>query len=127
MAAAKSELSQMHNCARFKAIVVAKLSRRERLCAQEGLILLTRKKSGEAKGCLVYNDKQTRNWISREDKSSPTVLVLAESLMFTCTIDAFERRDIMTLDIPNAYIQASVPLQQVEDRIIMKVRGNLVE
>ena len=88
-------------------------------------MLLTRKKSGEVKGQLVYNGKETRNWISCEDKSSPTVL--AESLMLTCAVDAFERRDIMTLDIPNAYIQASVPLQEVGNRIIMKVRDDLVE
>ena len=33
----------------------------------------------------------------------------------------------MTLDIPNAYIQVSVPLQEVGSRILMKVRGDLVE
>ena len=88
-------------------------------------MLLTRKKSGDIKGRLVYNGKETRNWISRKDKSSPTVL--AESLMLTCAVDAFKKRDIMTLDIPNAYIQASVPLQKVGERIIMKVRGDLVD
>ena len=70
-------------------------------------MLLARKKSGDVKGRLVYNGKGTRSWISREDKSSPTVL--NESLMLTCAVDAFERRDIMSLDIPNAYIQVEVP------------------
>ena len=50
VAAAKSELSQMHDRSGFRAISVAELSRRETLRAQEGLMLLTRKKSGEAKG-----------------------------------------------------------------------------
>ena len=33
----------------------------------------------------------------------------------------------MTLDIPNAYIQVEVPVKEVGDRIVMKVRGDLVE
>ena len=83
-------------------MAVSELARLERKRAQEDLMLLTRKQSGERKGRLVYNGKGTQEWISREDKSSPTVLT--ESLMLTCAIDAQEGRDIMTLDIPNAYI-----------------------
>ena len=79
----------------------------------------------EYKGRLVYNGKNTREWISREDKSSPTVLT--ESLMLTCTVDAAEGQDVMSLDIPNAYIQALVPAQGVGNRIVMKARGKLVE
>ena len=89
MTGAKEELSQMHERVGFCAIAVAELTRRERKCAQEGLMLLTRKKSGDIKGRLVYNGKGTRSWISREDKSSPTVL--NESLMLTCAVDAFQK------------------------------------
>ena len=88
-------------------------------------MLLTRKKSGEVKGRLVYNGKGTQSWISRKDKSSPTVL--NESLMLTCAVDAFQGRDVMTLDIPNAYIQAEVPKMKKGERIMMKVRGELVD
>ena len=44
VAGAKAELSQMHDRAGFRAIAVAELTRRERKRAQEGLMLLTRKK-----------------------------------------------------------------------------------
>ena len=54
-------------------------------------------------------------------------MVLNESLMLTCAIDAFQRRDIMSLDIPNAYIQAELPKQKKGERIVMKVRGELVD
>ena len=118
---AKKELSQMHSRVGFKAVAVAELTRLERQRAQEGLMLLTRKKSGDVKGRLVYNGKGTRSWVSREDKSSPTVL--NESLMLTCAVDAYEMRDVMTLDIPNAYIQAEVPKMKRGERIVMKVRG----
>ena len=115
----------MHERVGFRAVAVAELTRREQKRAQEGLMLLTRKKSGDIKGRLVYNGKGTRSWISREDKSSPTVL--NESLMLTCAVDAYEKRDIMSLDIPNAYIQAAVPEKEKGERIIMKICGKLVD
>ena len=121
----KKELTQMHERVGFCAVAVSELSRRERQRAQEGLMLLTRKKSGEINGRLVYNGKGTRSWISREDKSSPTIL--NESLMLTCAINPFEKCNIMTLNIPNAYIQAEVPPQEKGERIVMKIRGKLVD
>jgi hypothetical protein len=48
--------------------------------------------------------------------------------MLTAVIDATERRDVMTSNIPNAFIQAE--LDQVEDggeRIMMKITGVLVD
>ena len=88
-------------------------------------MLLTRKKTGDCKGRLAYNGKPTRLWLGNEDKSSPTVL--CESIMITCAVDAYERRKTMSMDIPNAYIQTDVPIQEKGERIIMKVRGKLVD
>ena len=43
-------------------------------------------------------------------------------------IDAKENRDVMTADIPNAFIQAHMPkLENGEDRVIMKITGVLVD
>ena len=70
-------------------------------------MFLTEKKTKEIKGRLAYNGKPTRDWISREDKSSPTAHT--ESILLTSGIDAMEGRDMMTLDIPNAFIHAHVP------------------
>jgi len=63
--------------------------------------------------------------MDKEDKSSPTVLT--ESLFLTCAIDAYEGRDIMSLDIPNAFIQTGMPQKERGERIIMKVSGKLVD
>ena len=123
--AAKCELSQMHQRRCYRAIAVKELTRQERQRAVEGLMLLTRKKSGDVKGRLAYNGKPTRKWITKEEKSSPTVLT--DSIMLTYAIDANQRRDIMTLDVPNAFIQTGMPPKKVEEQIIMKVRGVLVD
>ena len=47
--------------------------------------------------------------------------VLTESLFVTCAIDLHERRDVMVVDILNAFIQASIPKREKGDRIIMKI------
>lgn len=88
-------------------------------------MLLTKKNYGDIKGRLVYNGKKTRDWISREDKSSPTGLT--ESFMLSCTVDFYERREVMSMDIPNVAIQARVLKQEIGNRIIMKIRGRLVD
>ena len=88
-------------------------------------MILTRKRCGTVKGRLAYNGKKMRDWISKEDKSSPTVL--NESIMLTSAVDAYEQRDVMTCDIPNAFIQTEAPRKDKGERIIMKVRGRLVD
>ena len=59
--AVKAELKQMHQRTCFRAITVAELTRIERQWSQEGLMLLTRKRSGKVKGRLAYNGKPTRD------------------------------------------------------------------
>ena len=105
--------------------MVAELTRQERVRAQEGLMLLTRKRSGSVKGRLAYNVKATRDWISKENTSSPTVGT--DSIMMTCAVDSFERRDVMTSDVPNAFIQTDAPEKEIGERVIMKIRGKLVD
>ena len=46
--------------------------------------------------------------------------------MITATIDARENRDVMTADVPNAFIQTELPKIDGEDRIVMKITGALV-
>ena len=77
------------------------------------------------KGRLAYNGKKTREWISREDKSSPTAHT--ESILLTSAIDGHKPRDVMTMDVPNAFIQVLLPIDPHGDRVIMKVRGLLVD
>ena len=76
----------------------------------------------------MYNDKPTREWLSREDSSSPTAST--EGVFLTAVVDAKEERDIMSSDIPNAFIQTKMPkinVEQGDERIIMKITGKLVD
>merc|ERR1712155_143880 len=42
-------------------------------------------------------------------------------------IDSIEGRDIMSADIPNAFIQAKLERKSSDERVIMKITGKLVE
>ena len=75
---------------------------------------------------MVYNGKPTREWMSREDVASPTAAT--ESVILTAAIDALEFRDVMTSDIPNAFIQAEMPpIEYGDEKILMKITGTLVD
>jgi hypothetical protein len=71
--AATKELKQLHNCVCFEPISVADMSQSEIQKSMEALMLLTEKRDGTIKGRMVYNGKPTREWLSREDSTSPTV------------------------------------------------------
>ena len=56
---------------------------------------------------------------------SPTAST--ESLFLLAIIDAYERRDVMVNDVPNAFIQAPNVIKDGRDRLIMKITGVLVD
>ena len=124
--AATKELDQLHRRHCFEPIHVKDLTPSERRKAQVALMFLTRKRDDSIKGRMVYNGKPTRGWIDREEAASPTVS--QESLFFLAGIDAKENRDVMSGDVPNAFIQAPMPTRKEgEDRVIMKITGVLVD
>ncbi len=51
----------------------------------------------------------------------------AEAVMLTCVIDAHEDRDIVVVDIPNAFIQTVVNEEDAEHCVIVRIRGPLVD
>ena len=125
-AAVTKELDQLHQRNCFSPVDIATLSSEEKRKAQEALMFLTEKRDGTVKGRMVYNGKPTREWLSREDSASPTAAL--ESIMLTAVVDAKEERDVMTADVPNAFIQTEMPpLEDGEERVIMKITGVLVD
>lgn len=125
-AASSKEIDQLHRRNCFTPISIDDMTGSEKAKAMEALMFLTEKRDGTIKGRMVYNGKPTREWLSREDSASPTAA--QESIMITAVIDAKEHRDIMTADIPNAFIQTKMPdPEHGEDRVTMKITGVLVD
>jgi hypothetical protein len=121
--AAFGEMKQLHDRATFEPIDISKLTKKELSMAMESLIFLVEKRDGRIKARACANGSTQRKYLSKEDGTSPTVMT--ESVLMTATIDAGEGRDVMTNDVPNAFPQTDVPLDG--ERIIMKVRGPLVD
>jgi hypothetical protein len=48
--------------------------------------------------------------------------------MITSVVHAHEGRDVMTADVPNAFVQTELPKTKInEDRVVMKITGALVD
>jgi hypothetical protein len=91
--------------------------------ATASLIFLNEKRDGDTvKARMCANGSTQQVYISREEATSPTVSL--EAIIATGVIDAKQRRDVMTLNIPNAFVQTKIALD--EDKIIMKIQGQLM-
>lgn len=73
---------------------------------------------------MVHNEKPMREWLTKEDTTS--LMVAIYSLFYTIIIDAKENQDIMTADVPNAFIQTALDRKEGKEIIIMKITGVLV-
>jgi hypothetical protein len=89
----------------------------------ESHMFLKHKKDVTVKGRMVAGGNKQRGTIVKADTSSPTVSL--ESVLLTSVIDAEERREVATIDIPNAFVQTK--LENEEDKAIMRLRGKLAE
>ena len=67
--------------------------------------------------------------MSKDEAASPTTAT--DSVLLTGTIEAKQERDVMSLDVPNAFVQTEIPLKDKEGNDLMKVvmiiRGKLVD
>jgi hypothetical protein len=85
-------------------------------------MFLKQKRGGKIKGRTVASGNKQRDYISKEDASSPTVAT--ESVLLSCIIDAEEERDVAVVDIPNAFVQTRA--ENEKDMAFIKIRGILV-
>ena len=97
------EMDQLYYHSCFTPISVAKVTPTERRNLQQAIMFLGEKPDGTIKGRMVYNEKPTREWLSREE--SPTAAL--KSIILTEVIDAHKECDIMTCNILlNAFTHA---------------------
>ena len=110
--AANDEMQQLHERECFTPVRIGDLNRNEWKKVQMALLYLSQKRDSKIKGRCVYNGKPTREWLGREESASPTVAL--ESIMLTAVIDTYEGHDVMTADVPNAFIQ--MPIEQIDGK-----------
>jgi hypothetical protein len=74
------------------------------------LMFLKRKRCGKIKARGCADGRPQREYISKDESSSPTVSIYA--LMTSCLMDAIEKRKVATCDIPGAFLQADWPAER---------------
>ena len=82
------------------------LTQEQKKRALRYLMFLKEKRCGMIKGRGCVDGRPQRLWKNKEDTTSPTVTI--ESLLLSCMMDAMEKRDVATIDIPSAFMQAFI-------------------
>ena len=84
-------------------------------------MFLKEKRDGSIKGRGCADRRPQREYITKEDSTSPTIAI--EALMLSSIIDAPERRDVATCDIPGAFMQSKMEGKKVH----VKLKGMMVD
>lgn len=96
------ELQQLHDRAVMKPKHASELSKtNKRMC-------LKQQRCGKIRGRGCADGRKQRPCTKKEDASAPTVAIDCESVMTSCGINAFENRDVATVNIPGAFVHADV-------------------
>jgi hypothetical protein len=103
---ALKEMKQMLDRKCFTPIHKSELSKVKRKRAMESLLFLNEKCDGTIKSRFCANGSTQRDYMEREDVSSPTVST--ESTMLAAVIEAEEGRDVATCNIQNVFVQTEV-------------------
>ena len=97
------------------------MTREEKSAALKYLMFLKQKKNGTMKGRGCADGRSQRASIDKSSVSAPTVAT--ESVLLTSIIDALEKRDVATVDIPGAFLHADME----GDDVHVKFEGRLAE
>ena len=123
--AATKEADQLYRRETFRPIRIKDLAPLERRNAQKSFMFLTQMRDGSVKGRLVYNGAGSREYITKEDSASPTAS--AECIAITCAIDAHENQDIMSADVPDAFVQTKLHDPKAnKEQVTMKITGEFI-
>jgi hypothetical protein len=104
----------------FVPIAAYSLSDEEKKKALSSLIFLKEKQNGTVKAQSCANMSVQRSHVVKEKAGSPTVAL--EFVFVTSAIDAREKREVVTIDIPGAFLHATN-----KDYVVMQMNGTLVE
>ena len=99
------------------------LTKEERTKALKYLMYLKETRDGRLKGRGCADGKPQQEYTKKIDTPSPTTSLA--TVMLTCMIDAFERRDVATVDIPGLFLQNTMP--KGEDDVYSILDGRMAK
>jgi hypothetical protein len=116
--AVAKELKQLHDLKVIEPVDDNSLSTEDKSAALQYLMFLKQNRYGCIKGHGCADGRKQRIYMSKEDTSSPTVAI--ESVFLSCVIDADESRDVATVGIPGAFLQADM-----NDVVHLRIDGEM--
>lgn len=115
-----AQLGKLHNMQTFVLIHRSNLSDDEYKWAVGSLMFLKEKRGHSIQGWMVADGRKQQETAVKGQAASPTVCV--ESIFITAAIEAYERRDVATTDLPSAYLHA-----ENNKTLHMRLQGRLAE
>ena len=103
LAAIQKEMQQFHDLDVITPIDMKTMTKQQKSRALSYLMFLKEKRDGNIKGRGCADGRKQRLWMQKDQTSSPTVS--NQALFLSCLIDAKERRDTATADVPGAFLQ----------------------
>jgi hypothetical protein len=114
------EVEQLYTRKVAKPVYGNDLTKEEKRASLRYLMFLTKKRCGRIKARGCADGRKQRETTSKEDASAPTVSI--EAVMLSAVIDAMEGRDVATVDIPGAFMQADI-----DEVVHVKFEGEIAE
>jgi hypothetical protein len=117
------EVSQLHWRDMFVPKQWSDLTGKEKKKVLESHMFVVKTRDNKVKARWVAGGNTQQDYLTKEDASSPTVST--QAVLLTSIVDAHERRNVIVIDIPNAFIQTRV--KDKKDRVIIRIRGVVVD
>jgi len=118
--AVTKEMKQLHDRKTIRPRYSKDLTLEDKRRALGYLMFIKEKRCGTVKGRGCADGRKQRLYKTKEETSSPTVRT--ESLMLSCVIDAKEHRNVLTCDVPGAFMQVDV-----DEIVHVRLEGPLAE
>ena len=118
--AIENELLQIYDMDGYTTRHWYQLAKEERVRALKYLKHLKEKRNGKVKGRGCADGRSQRLYTNKIETSLPTAALTA--IMLTCMIDAFEKRDVATVDIPGVLLQIKMPKEEEDVHVILDGR-----
>lgn len=120
--AVNEEMKQLHDMRVMTPKHPASISEQDRCDALQYLMFLKKKRDGRIKGRGCADGRKQRADAVKGEASSPTIST--EAVFLLLTIAAKEGRDVMTMDIPGAFLQTDL---DEGERIHVRFEGRMAE
>ena len=114
------EFRQIHGKDVVKPRRFRDLSTEERRQALRAIVLVKQKRCCRFKARTVADGRPQKFWTPKEETMSSAAS--SEATLLTLLVDAHEKRDVATVDVPGAYLHADM-----KDFVLLKLEGEIVD